>query len=310
MRGIFKIIFGILGLALLPLTIILTIILIRKLEPTRFQETEDLFEQEEKQYATMGTKLRLSANPDKAEMFKVKTSFGDTEAIRWTQKHKKVVVFVHGVMCDKYTSSKAVALWSKLGYDVVSFDGYGWGSTRKYGVLTNYAGREQIRLLNAVINEVIDKYSLGDVVVHGESMGGGTIYKYIQMFGTKKVHKFIVDAGYLSFYENFTYLAAETIGTPLALMIYPFMWIQFLIKGYPLRRQIKRRTLARMEKRLLHIHSNTDVRVPYKYIKAEIKNFKLRSEIAFYEKKVRHVRGYYDSKEELETMVGQFIKHK
>ena len=308
MKTINKIFFGIIGIALLPFTFLLSLVLTGKLEATRKQEREDLFEQEEEQFTEMKIKLKATADPKKAEVFKIDTDFGKTELIRWNKKNKKVVVFVHGVMCDKMTSAKAVKLWSDNGYDVVSFDGYGWGTTRQYGLITKYAGKEQAKLLDDVINAVLNKYKLKEIMLHGESMGGGTIYRYIQKYGTSKLEKIVSDAGFLSFYENVRYLAAEVVTTPVSYMVAPVIWIPFLFKGYPIRRQISKKALANIDKELLHIHSTDDIRVPYPYIKSEVKNFKGKAKIWFYKKDVRHVRGYYDSPKELEKTIKDFVK--
>ena len=88
MNKISNLFWGFIGILLLPITFPFSILLVSKLEEHRKQKREDLFEQEAEQFQEMGIELKKTANISKAEMFDVKTSFGKTEAIRWTDKNK------------------------------------------------------------------------------------------------------------------------------------------------------------------------------------------------------------------------------
>ena len=283
--------------------------LAHSLEPNRKQRLSDMFKQEEDQFKELGIKLKSSADPKKAEIRKVNTSFGETELIRWTNKSKKIVIFIHGIQTDKFTSSKAVSLWSKQGYDVISYDGYGWGTWRDK-TKTRYGSNTEAKLLKEIIAYVKDNFEHTEIILHGESMGAGTVYRYLQKYGTAGINRVLVDAGYQSFEKNIRPLAFEKVPKALYYVGRSTFWFWMLLKRFPVRRQISAKTLKELNIPLLHIHSKTDHLVHYSYIQKEHSKFVNNAHYLEYKNEVRHVRGYYDSPKELEFFVKSLLKYR
>ena len=278
------------------------------LEPNRKQRLSDMFKQEEDQFKKMGIELKDSADPNKAEIRKVVTSFGETELIRWTNKSDKLVIFVHGIQTDKFTSSKAVDLWFKKGYDVISYDGFGWGTWRDT-TKTRYGSNTEVKLLKQIILFVKENFENTEIILHGESMGGGILYRYLEKFGTSEINRILIDAGYQSFEKNIRPLAFKKIPKILYYIGGATFWFWRLLKRFPVRRQISAKTLKELSIPLLHIHSKTDHLVGYSYIQKEHKKFVNNAHYLEYKKEVRHVRGYYDSPDELENFIATLLKY-
>ena len=280
------------------------------LEPNRTQRKEHSYVQEDEQYKEMGINLKKSANMEKAVITDVVTPWGTTKLIRWTNKHEKIVLFVHGILTDKFTSSKAVALWNKKGYDVVSYDGYGWGDWRE-STRTRYGSNTESKLLNLMVKHVKKLYKLDKIVLQGESMGGATVYRYIQHFGTSDLDRVLVDAGYLSFEKNLRAHAFKKVPKPLYYLGRLSLWFWLWTKRMPIRRQISAKTLANIKVPLVHIHSIDDTMVSHSTIKKEIHKFVNNAHYEEYKKKtVRHVRGYYDAPVELNGFVTKLLGYK
>ena len=95
------------------------------------------------------------------------------------------IIFIHGWSCSTETSAPMVEILKK-DYRCISYDqrGHGASSRPTKGLTITQLGRD--------LRELIEYLDLQDVILVGHSMGGATIYSYIQQFGCDRIKKAVV----------------------------------------------------------------------------------------------------------------------
>ena len=129
---------------------------------------------------------------------KIETKYGKLNLFCSNNNSNKIVLFVSGINANSRTVVKLFDYYVNRNYKIITYDNLGLGENIKYRCTY---GKKEGRLLNEVIKNV-KKYFKQIEIVHGESMGGGTIYSYLGKYGAKEAKKFIIDSGYNSFIKN------------------------------------------------------------------------------------------------------------
>ncbi|AEM68432.1 alpha/beta fold hydrolase [Mycoplasma putrefaciens] len=220
----------------------------------------------------------------------IKTRFGDLNLFKHGNS-KKVVVYCHGVLSNNRNAIKLLDYFIPRGYSVIAYDNFGWGESEKFGKCT--LGVKEADLLKDVIDAVKTNLNPKELVVYGESMGGGTVYNYLHKYSNQGVDKFIVDAGYNSFFEN--------IVNDSFPMFWYFMYLSYLFlplfclaSKWPIKRFNRLEDFEKWDN-VLHIHSKQDELVSYRHAKTFIEHLK---NTHIYEQPTVHCLGIYYARDE------------
>ncbi|MDI4567674.1 MAG: alpha/beta hydrolase [Mycoplasma sp.] len=222
----------------------------------------------------------------------IDTRFGKLDLYK-NGNYDKVVIFVHGILSNNRTSLKVLHYFNSRGYTVITYDNYGWGKSRAFG--HNKLGKNAKDLLFDVISYVKNTLKLSQLIVTGESMGGGTIYAFLSKYGNGHADKFIIDAGYMSFFDNVLHLAYDRVNF-LAYLATPFLALFFLFQKWPIRNFLLIDKLKLM-KNVFIIQSKNDTLVKWSHAQKFIKYMPV-NQIYIYKNNPDHVMGWYQSSEE------------
>ena len=232
----------------------------------------------------------------------VKSRFGDVNIFGHGKKsNKKIVLFVHGMLSTRGTAIKIFDYYLSRGYWILSYDNFGFGESQEFGI--NTYGNKEALLLKDIRDYIIKEYEPKKFVIAGESMGGGTIYSFLGKYSNEMADKFVVDSGFMNPAENIKYISKNTISF-LAYLAYPGLKRQLKKSMIVSKDYVKPHELKEMNN-LLHFHSKEDHLVSYDYMskyKNLIPNFYTFKEV------VKHVQGWYFAKEELYTLLDDFLK--
>ena len=204
----------------------------------------------------------------------------------------KTVVFVHGIKCTYLTVVKVLDYYLSRGYNVISFDHRGYGKSDKFG--KNTLGNKEAHFVKHVIDFAKEEFKDNKIILHGESMGGGTVYSYIGKYGHDSVDAIIADAGFNSQVRSLINIAKTKISFLANLLWLTLPWI-LPMRGIRARRFVKKKDLAKIDN-MIHLHSKNDHLVSYKVVNELPENINV---LMYSNPDVRHVRGWYYAKEEL-----------
>ncbi|MDQ0567721.1 alpha/beta hydrolase [Mycoplasma yeatsii] len=220
----------------------------------------------------------------------IQTRFGDLKIFKHGNGDK-VVIYCHGILSNNRNAIKLLDYFIPRGYTVIAYDNFGWGESEKFGKCT--LGVKEADLLKDVIDFVKTDLKPEQLIVYGESMGGGTVYSYLHKYSNQNIDKFVVDAGYNSFFDNVQKLAFDRVsyGVYLTYLLLPLL---FKISKWPIKKFNKLEDFKQWDN-VLHIHSKTDDLVSFKHTKKFMKNLK---NTHVYETKTRHCLGIYYAREE------------
>ncbi|UWD35066.1 alpha/beta hydrolase [Mycoplasma cottewii] len=220
----------------------------------------------------------------------IQTRFGDLKLFKHGNGDK-VVVYCHGILSNNRNVIKLLDYFIPRGYTVIAYDNFGWGESEKFGKCT--LGVKEADLLKDVIDFVKTDLKPKQLVVYGESMGGGTVYSYLHKYSNQNIDKFVVDAGYNSFFDNVQKLAFDKVsyGVYLTYLLLPIL---FKISKWPVKKFNKLEDFKKWDN-VLHFHSKSDDLVSFKHAKKFMDNLQ-NSHV--YEKDIRHCCGIFYARDE------------
>ncbi len=230
----------------------------------------------------------------------IKTRYGDLDIYKFGDS-SKVAIFVHGIWSNNRSSLKILDYFLSRGFSVIAYDNFGWGKSRDFGVTT--MGRNESLLLEDVIEFTKSDLKPSKLIIYGESMGGGTVYSFLSIFGNHQADKFIINAGYMSFFKNIIKLGKKQIWYFIYLAYLPLMLV-FWLQKWPIKPFLTKKELAKMTN-VYHLHSIKDSLVRYQQIKKYLPYIKHH---IYSDHNVRHVMGWYDSNVEHYKKLDSWLK--
>ncbi|WP_161565684.1 alpha/beta hydrolase [Mycoplasma sp. ATU-Cv-508] len=232
----------------------------------------------------------------------IKTRFGNLKLYRHG-KSSQVVVFVNGLVSNHCSALRLVDYWNSRQYSVIAYDNYGWSDSRQFGKTT--LGKKEALLLKDVLDFVKEHIRPSKLIVYGESMGGATLYRFIDKFGARQADKFIVDAGYFSFFKNVIWLGYRQIWIFIWLAYLPLLLV-FYLQGWPIKSFISSEKLSTL-KNVYHLQSKGDSLVAYRHTKKWLPYVKHH---VYTNENVRHVLGWYDALAEHYETLDEWIGYR
>ncbi|WP_434329597.1 alpha/beta fold hydrolase [Mycoplasma capricolum subsp. capricolum] len=230
----------------------------------------------------------------------ITTRFGDLKLF----KHgvgDTVIIYCHGILSNNRNAIKFLDYCFSRNITLIAYDNFGWGESAKFGKCT--LGKKEADLLKDVIDFVKKDLKPKKLVIYGESMGGGTIYSFISKYKNKIADKFIVDAGYNSFFDNVIQSGFKKVSY-LIYLTYLFLPLLFLISHYPIKKFIKLKDFKNLNN-VLHIQSKSDALVNYNHAKKHLKYLKNQH---IYSKNIRHCMGIDYLRDEHYKVLDKWIK--
>ncbi len=108
------------------------------------------------------------------------------------------VILVHGMYNTRERMYKYAEIWNAMGYNAIVFDGRGWGTNAKFGRCT--MGYKEPDLIQEIYIDIVKKYKTRNIGLHGESMGGATVFNWVKRYRKFMPIKFIItEGGYMNF---------------------------------------------------------------------------------------------------------------
>ncbi|NQZ29493.1 MAG: alpha/beta hydrolase [Mycoplasmatales bacterium] len=182
------------------------------------------------------------------------------------ETNKKYVILVHGMYNTRERMYKYAKIWNDMGYNAITFDGRGWGTNAILGRCT--MGYKEPDVIQEIYIDIVEKYQTNNIGLHGESMGGATVFNWIKKYRKFTPVKFvIVEAGYMDFRKPALLgIKKYKIPSPVAIAIYPLVKLWLLAFGINLWKvNIKRKHIKKwFNIPILLLHSKSDSVVPWK----------------------------------------------
>ncbi|TCG10594.1 alpha/beta hydrolase [Mycoplasma todarodis] len=233
----------------------------------------------------------------------------------WGKKsNDKFVILVHGMYNSRKRMYKYAKIWNDMGYNAIAFDGRGWSSNAKLGKCT--LGYKEPRLVQEIYLDLVKKYKTQEIGLHGESMGGATVFNWVKQYRKFTPIKFIVsEAGYMNFrIPAITGMGRHNLPWWLSSALYPFVKIWLLTFGINLwKGSVGKKDIRNwfdMPKLLIHSKSD-DVVIWSEYQRIKKMFDKERVEFNKFEvEKAQHVRKLTDKNIQKEWVerLKKFIK--
>ncbi|QUI23884.1 alpha/beta hydrolase [Vallitalea pronyensis] len=117
-------------------------------------------------------------------------------------QEKKFMVVVHGVTCSKEYGHGYIALFLKMGYNVIAMDSRYHGESGGHDISYGYYERYDLQKIMAYIKDTYGNDS--HIGIHGVSMGAGIALMYAGSI-EDGADFYIVDCPYSDFYEEARY---------------------------------------------------------------------------------------------------------
>ncbi len=213
----------------------------------------------------------------------------------WGKKtNKKFVILIHGMYNTRERMYKYAKVWNDIGYNAILFDGRGWGTNTKIGRCT--FGNKESNLVQEILLDLIKKYKTRDIGLHGESMGGSTVFNWIKNYRKFTPLKFVIsEAGFMDF-RTPAIIGMKKYKVPkvASIPIYPFVKIWLLVFGINLwKTTVKRKDIKKwFNLPMLLIHSKSDNVVSWKeYLRIKEMLYKEKVKFKTFEvENAKHVR--------------------
>lgn len=232
----------------------------------------------------------------------LKTRFGNVDLYKFGNSNK-VVIFVHGIWSNNRSVLKILDYFISRNYSVISYDNFGWGQSRDFGITS--LGTKEALLLYDVVDDIKKQLNPQELILYGESMGGGTVYNFLGLFNNHIIDKAIINAGYVSFFDNIIKLGKKQLWYLIYLAYFPLMFV-FWCQKWPIKPFVKKHQLEKMSN-VYHIHSIKDKLVTYSHIKKYLPYIKHH----IYENpQIPHVLGWYYATQEHYNLLDQWLKEK
>lgn len=231
----------------------------------------------------------------------VLTRYGNVDIYKFGDG-PNVVIFVHGILSNSRSSIKILNYFLSRNFTVIAYDNFGWGKSRSFG--TTKFGKNEAFLLHDIIEFTKKHLEMKQLIIYGESMGGATIYNYLNIFKNKEASRYIINAGYISFLDNVMKLGKKQLWYFVYLTYLPLLFI-FWLERWPIKPLISKKTLQTMDN-VYHIHSLNDKLVSYDHIKKYLGAIKHHH--IYKDASVRHVLGWYDANKEHYQVLDSWIK--
>ncbi len=208
--------------------------------------------------------------------------------------NKKFVILIHGMYNSRQRMYKYAKVWNDMGYNAIAFDGRGWASNTKMGRCT--LGYKEPNLVQEIYLDLVKKYKTKEIGLHGESMGGATVFNWVKRYKRFTPIKFIVsEAGYMDFrIPAIVGMKRHKVPATISRVIYPLVKVWLLIFGINLwKGSIRKKDIKNwFNIPILLIHSRDDAIVPWEEF-VRIKSMFKQEKVEFksYEvKSAKHVR--------------------
>jgi fermentation-respiration switch protein FrsA (DUF1100 family) len=177
-----------------------------------------------------------------------------------TKPSKTWVITVHGYMGQ----GKEMALYANefynLGYNVLVPDLRGHGQSEGDYVGMGWDDRKDILKW---IDYILEKESDANIILHGVSMGGGTVMMTSGENLPSNVKAIIEDCGYTSVWDEFSYQLDSLFGLPEFPVLQSASLVSKIRAGYWLQDASAIDQVAKSQTPMLFIHGDEDTFVPY-----------------------------------------------
>ncbi|CAM9094564.1 alpha/beta hydrolase [Mycoplasma todarodis] len=198
------------------------------------------------------------------------------------ETNKKYVILVHGMYNTRERMYKYAKVWNDAGYNAIAFDGRGWGTNAILGRCT--MGYKEPDVIQEIYLDVVEKYKTRNIGLHGESMGGATVFNWIKKYRKFTPVQFVVaEAGYMDFRKPALLgIKKYKVPTVMAIAIYPLVKLWLLTFGINLWKvNVKQKHIKQwFDIPMLLIHSKTDSVVPWEEYE-RIKEMLQKSKVDF-----------------------------
>ena len=230
------------------------------------------------------------------------------------ETNKKYVILVHGMYNTGERMYKYAKVWNDMGYNAITFDGRGWGANSTFGRCA--MGYKESDFIQEIYLDIVEKYQTKNIGLHGESMGGATVFNWIKKYRKFTPIKFIVvEAGYMDFRKPALLgIRKHKIPNLMAIAIYPLVKLWLLTFRINLWRvNVKRKHIKKwFNMPILLMYSKSDLVVPweeYERIKKMLQKENIAFE-AFEVEDAEHVRMITnkDIQKEWIEVINKFIK--
>ncbi|MGG7179141.1 alpha/beta hydrolase [Clostridium paraputrificum] len=172
----------------------------------------------------------------------------------------KWVISVHGYMGQGKDMSAYGKNFYDMGYNVLIPDLRSHGTSEGDYIGMGWDDRKDII---GWINKIIEKNSNAQIVLHGVSMGGGTVMMTSGENLPNNVKAIIEDCGYTSAKDEFAYQLKELFGLPKFPVINAASIVSKIRAGYWLGEASAIEQVAKSKTPMLFIHGDKDDFVPY-----------------------------------------------
>lgn len=176
-----------------------------------------------------------------------------------TTQHKTVII-AHGYMGQATDMPQYAKIYHDLGYNVLMPDARGHGKSE--GDYIGFGWPERKDYLQW-INQIIEKDSHAEIVLHGVSMGGATVMMTSGEKLPNNVKAFVEDCGYSSVTAELSYQLKQLFNLPAFPLVPVTSLITKIRAGYFWGEADATKQLKKNHRPMLFIHGDKDDFVPY-----------------------------------------------
>ncbi|WP_143317811.1 alpha/beta hydrolase [Clostridium sp. HBUAS56017] len=177
-----------------------------------------------------------------------------------TNPSKTWVITVHGYMGQGKEMEGYANAFYNMGYNVLVPDLRGHGKSEGKYIGMGWDDRKDIL---SWIDYILQKDSDANIVLHGVSMGGGTVMMTSGEDLPGNVKAIIEDCGYTSVWDEFSYQLDSLFGLPEFPVLQSASLVSKIRAGYWLQDASAIDQLAKSKTPMLFIHGDKDTFVPY-----------------------------------------------
>lgn len=173
---------------------------------------------------------------------------------------KAWVITVHGYTGQGKEMQGYANRFYNLGYNVLVPDLRGHGESDGDYIGMGWDDRKDVLKW---IDYILERDSEANIILHGVSMGGGTVMMTSGEDLPENVKAIIEDCGYTSVWDEFSYQLKSLFGLPEFPVLYSASLVSKIRAGYWLGDASAVKQVAKSKTPMLFIHGDKDTFVPY-----------------------------------------------
>jgi fermentation-respiration switch protein FrsA (DUF1100 family) len=170
------------------------------------------------------------------------------------------IIVHHGLGADKFVMLKVAPMYMDLGFNVVLHDSRGHGLSGGKNHTYGYYEQDD---LQAIVEEIKNRFPNGRLAIHGESMGAATSMMHAIKYQERNaVDFYIEDCGYSDLKTLFKYRLKNDFGLPNLLILEFSSLVTWLHDGYFFKDVSPIKGMESLATPMLFIHGANDDYVP------------------------------------------------